>query len=369
MLYIHDRPEWPHFSWDRDAIARQLSAVHIAQGLLIGKMGMVGFNLSETTVLESLTEEIQKSNEIEGERLDRAQVRSSIARKLGMEAAAILPADRNLEGVVEMMIDATQRYDVPLTRERLFGWHRDLFPTGKIDGNPALVGAWRDDSEGRMQVTSRLDEPAVHYVAPEAHRLDAEMAAFLTWFEHDGPCDPVLQAAIAHLWFVTIHPFVDGNGRIGRAISDMALARSEQSPKRFYSMSAQLRKKRREYYDILELTQKGEMDIASWLEWFLTCLLSAIKEAEAALSTVLAKAQFWQRFAEAPINERQKRMLNMLLDGFEGKLNNSKWSKITKCSADTALRDITDLVSRKMLVKEEGGGRNTSYSVVKGCEA
>lgn len=365
MTYIHQRPDWPHFSWDTHALAKQLAAVRLRQGQLIGRMQALGFAQQEEAVLTTLTEEVLKSSEIEGEKLDKDAVRSSLARRLGMDAGALPSADRNVEGVVEMMLDATQKFKAELTAERLFGWHASLFPTGRSNLKKIAVGAWRDTSAGPMQVVSGdYGRERVHYEAPTAEKLDAEMTAFLEWYNTEEKIDPIIKAAIAHLWFVTIHPFEDGNGRIARAIADMSLARSEGIPQRFYSMSAQIRSERKTYYDMLESTQKGDLNVTPWLEWFLGCLDRAFTGAETILAAVLEKADFWKRHATARINERQRDMLNRLLDGLEGKLTSSKWAKIEKCSPDTALRDIQDLVDQGVLAKDEGGGRSTSYSLV-----
>lgn len=327
-------------------------------------MEALGFALRTEASLLTLTEDVVKSSEIEGERLDRDQVRSSIARRLGIDIGALTPAERDVEGVVEMMLDATQRYVEPLTAERLFGWHAALFPTGRSGMHRIIVGAWRDDRTGPMQVVSGpVGRERVHYEAPSADRLAREMGTFVDWFNHEVSLDPVLKAGVAHLWFVTIHPFDDGNGRIARAIADMALARSERSVQRFYSMSAQIRAEREGYYDILEATQKGELDVTRWLEWFLRCLGRAIDGAETTLATVMAKARFWEARAGQSFNERQRLVLNRLLDGFEGKLSSSKWAALAKCSQDTALRDIDDLVRRGVLARDAGGGRSTSYSL------
>ncbi len=362
--YIHQLKDWPRFRWDDKALAAPLAAARHKQGKLLGRMEALGFRLRAEAALQSLTEEVLKSSEIEGEVLDRQQVRSSIARRLGMDIGALLPADRHVEGVVEMILDATEKYQAPLTDERLFGWHAALFPTGRSGLSKIIVGAWRDAQAGPMQVVSGpLGRERVHYEAPEAGRLDHEMKAFLDWFAREETIDPVLKAAIAHLWFVTIHPFEDGNGRIARAIADMALARSERSAQRFYSMSAQIRKERNAYYDILEATQKADLDITPWLEWFLGCLGRAFDAAETILEVVFRKARFWEKHSGAAFNDRQRAILNQLLDGFEGKLTSSKWAKLTKCSQDTALRDIEDLLKRGVLVKDAGGGRSTSYSL------
>lgn len=328
-------------------------------------MEALGFDLRAEAVLATLTEDVLKSSEIEGESLDKEQVRSSIARRLGLDIGGLTQADRNVEGVVEMMLDATQNHEAPLTRERLFAWHASLFPTGRSGMSKIVVGGWRDDAKGPMQVVSGpAGRERVHYEAPAASRLDAEIAAFLAWFNGEADMDPVLKAALAHLWFVTIHPFEDGNGRIARAIADMMLARSEFSPQRFYSMSAQIRRERNAYYDVLEATQKGDLDISAWLAWFLDCLDRAIDGAETILSGVLRKARLWARIKDEPLNDRQRKVINRLLDGFEGKLTSSKWAAMTGASADTALRDINDLIARGILARDGAGGRSTSYSLV-----
>ena len=364
-IYIHYLASWPAFSWRQESLANQLAAVSRKQGRLIGRMEALGFNLRAEAVLETLTEEVTKSGAIEGETLDKGQVRSSLARRLGMEVAGLKAPDRDTEGVAEMMIDATQNYAAPLTAERLFAWHAALFPSGRSGMTRIVVGAWRTGASGPMEVVSGpYGKERVHFEAPTYDRIDAEMAAFLEWFEGEQAIDPVIKAAVAHLWFVTIHPFEDGNGRIARAIADMALARSEASPQRFYSMSAQIRIGRNAYYDILESTQKGDLDITEWLRWFLTCLDQAFDGAAATLSNVIQKARFWDAIADEKLNERQRAMLNRLLDGFEGKLTSTKWAKITRASQDTASRDINDLVTRGILVKEGAGGRSTNYSLV-----
>jgi Fic family protein len=364
ITYIHELKEWPHFAWSQNRLAKLIAAVRYRQGRLIGRMEGLGFGLRAEATLRTLTEEVIKSSEIEGEILNRDQVRSSIARRLGMDIGALAPADRDVEGVVEMILDATEKYDRPLTAERLFGWHAALFPTGRSGMAKIKVGAWRTDKSGPMQVVSGpVGRERVHYEAPAAARLKKEMRAFLDWFNGKDVMDPVLQAGIAHLWFVTIHPFDDGNGRIARAIADMALARSEKSAQRFYSMSAQIQQERSAYYDILEETQKDDLDITPWLEWFLGCLDRAFDGSETILAAVLTKARFWEKHAGASLNERQRTVVNRLLDGFEGKLTSSKWAKLAKCSQDTALRDIDDLVRRGILAKDAAGGRSTSYSL------
>jgi len=362
--YIHELPDWPRFQWSRKRLSGRLADVRHRQGRLIGHMEGLGFRLREEAELETLTEDVVRTSEIEGERLDAEQVRSSIARRLGMDIGALKPTDRSVEGVVEMMLDATRHYERPLTRDRLFGWHASLFPAGRSGLSRIRVGAWRDDSTGPMQVVSGpMGRERVHYEAPAARRIAQEMRVFLAWFNRNTEIDAVLKAALAHLWFVTVHPFDDGNGRIARAIADMTLARSEQSPQRFYSMSAQILQERNAYYDILERTQKGGLDITPWMEWFLGCLDRAIAGAQTTLAKVLHKARFWERVATIPLNERQRAMLNRLLDGFEGKLTTSKWAQLAKCSQDTALRDILELVERGILLRNPAGGRSTSYAL------
>ena len=364
-LYIHKLPDWPHFRWSQETLAQKLAAVRYRQGELIGRMKAMGFSLRAEAVFQTLTLDVLKSSEIEGEILDREQVRSSIARRLGMDIGAVAPASRNIEGIVEMTLDATQDYDKPLTKERLFGWHASLFPTGYSGMRKIKIAAWRDDSKGPMQVVSgQVGHERVHFEAPSADRLEREMTLFLDWFNNDDGTDLVLRSGVAHLWFVTIHPFEDGNGRIARALTDMTLARSEQSPQRFYSMSAQIRKERDAYYGGLEETQKGTLDITARLEWFLDCLNHAFDSVASTLAIVLKKARFWESYSETPFNDRQRLVLNKLLDGFEGKMTSSKWAKLAKCSQDTALRDILELTEHGILAKDSAGGRSTSYSVI-----
>ena len=369
--YIHDDPDWPGFRWDDGGLAGPLAAIRHRQGRLLGRMEDLGFDVRQEAVLETLTGDVVKSSEIEGERLDGEQVRSSVARRLGMDIGGLRHADRNVDGVVEMMMDATSNYAQPLTAERLHGWHSSLFPAGQSGLRRITVGAWRDDSTGPMQVVSGpMGRERVHYEAPPAARLDAEMGAFLVWFNAPAETDGVLRAGLAHLWFVTIHPFDDGNGRIARAVADMALARSEGSPQRFYSMSTQIMRERDDYYDILERTQRETMDVSAWQEWFLACLGRAIDDAQATLSGVLAKARFWERAARVPLNGRQRLVLGRLVDGgFKGKLTTSKWGKLAKCSQDTALRDIQELVGHGIMVRSREGGRSTSYELVRGFPA
>jgi Fic family protein len=363
--YIHELKNWPKFAWHQKDLAGRLGAVRHLQGRLIGRMEALGFPLRAEASLQTLTEEVIKSSEIEGEVLDRDQVRSSIARRLGMDIGALTPADRNVDGVVEMMLDATQKYQTPLAAKRLFDWHAALFPTGRSGMQKIIVGGWRKGREGPMQVVSGpMGRERVHYEAPTASRVNPEMHEFLRWFNSDDNTDLVLKAGIAHLWFVTIHPFDDGNGRIARAIADMMLARSEKSAQRFYSMSAQIRQERNDYYDILEATQKGDLDITPWLDWFLGCLGRAFDGAETTLRAVLKKARFWETHTQTPFNERQRLIINRMLNGFEGKLTSSKWANLGKCSQDTALRDIDDLAARGILIKDLAGGRSTSYSLI-----
>jgi len=363
-LHLWERTGWPALTWDEKALSALLASVSRRQGLVLGRMEALGFRLRDEAHLQTLTEDVVKSSEIEGEDLDRDQVRSSIARRLGLDAGGLVSAEGEVEGVVEMMLDATGKYEEPLTEERLFAWHASLFPTGRSGMRKIIVGNWRDDRTGPMQVASGpAGRETVHYEAPPAERLAEEMASFLSWFEDPGEIDPLLTAGLAHLWFVTIHPFDDGNGRIARAIADMVLSRSESSRHRFYSMSAQIRRERNDYYAMLESTQKGGVDVTRWQTWFLSCLVRAIEGARDILGSVLRKARFWERFATEPLNERQIAILNRLLDGFEGKLTTSKWAKMAKCSQDTAYRDILDLVRRGALQKDAGGGRSTSYSL------
>jgi len=363
-VFIYERPDWPQFKWKTEVLAEPLAAVRHAQGRLIGRMESLGFELKQEANLKTLTQDVLMTSEIEGQILDPEQVRSSLARRLGMEIAGLKPADREVDGVVDMLLDATKNFERPLTIERLFGWHAALFPSGWSGMFRIKLGNWRDDNSGPMQVVSGVvGRERVHFQAPPAEHLGKEMTDFLHWFETGREVDPVLKSGIAHLWFVTIHPFDDGNGRVARAIADLALARSERVAERFYSMSAQIRAERKAYYNILERTQKGTLDITSWLDWYLACLGRAIDGAQVMQASVLRKAQFWDAVATVPINERQNKGLNRLLDGFDGKLTSSKWAKLAKCSQDTAHRDILDLVERGILKRDSAGGRSTSYSL------
>jgi len=364
ITYIHQLDAWPDFTWRLDEFINLLSEVRNLQGRILGRMESLGFDLRKEATLKTLTLDVLKSTEIEGEMLNPDQVRSSIARKLGMDIAGSVESDRNVDGMVEMMIDATQNCFKPLTAERLFDWHAALFPTGRSGMNKITVANWRIDTTGPMQVVSvAMGKEKVHFQAPGSSLIDTEMRRFLTWFNTNNELDLVLKAAVAHLWFVTIHPFDDGNGRITRAMTDMLLARSDRSSQRFYSMSAQIRIERKQYYEILEKTQKGNLNITNWIKWFLNCLINALKSTDILLNRVLFKADFWNRHAKTVMNERQHRMLNKILDGFEGKLTSSKWAKIAKCSKDTAIRDINDLINKNILKKEKAGGRSTNYEL------
>jgi Fic family protein len=340
-----------------------LTKLRHQQGRLLGQMEGLGFHLRGEANLESLTKEVIGSSAIEGEKLDAEEVRSSIARRLGIAHAGTTPASRHVEGVVEMMIDATRKYEEALTAERLCSWHAALFPSGRSGMQRITVGSWRTGESGPMQVVSGpMGRERVHFEAPEASRLDAEISRFLEWFEGTGSLDPVIKAGIAHFWFVTIHPFEDGNGRIARAIADMALARADGVSERFYSMSSQIERERKQYYDSLESSQRGGVDITQWLEWFLGCLYRALENAQENLWAILHKARTWERInQDGPVNERQHAVINRLLDGFEGKLSSSKYAKLAKCSPDTALRDIKELQARDILIQEAGGGRSTGY--------
>jgi len=362
--FIHQHVNWPNFTWVNDDIINLLSEARNLQGRRMGKMESLGFDLINEATLDTLTLDVIKSSEIEGEYLNPEQVRSSIARRLGMEIAGSVASDSNIDGVVDMMLDATQHCAKPLTAERLFDWHAALFPTGRSGMHRITVADWRKDTTGPMQVVSgAMGKEKVHFQAPDASLVEKEMNMFLDWFNNNQKIDLVLKAAIAHLWFVTIHPFDDGNGRITRALTDMLLAQSDKSNQRFYSMSAQIRLERKAYYDVLEKTQQGNLDITAWIHWFLNCLISALKSADAVLVNVLFKADFWAKHAKTSINERQQKLLYKLLDGFDGKLTSSKWAKMAKCSKDTAIRDINDLIDKDILQKEAAGGRSTNYEL------
>lgn len=363
MGWIYETSDWPNFSWDGKALSEKLVEIRHRQGRLLGKMEALGFELRREASLETLTADVVKSSAIEGETLDMQEVRSSIARRLGIDIGGYTTAGRNVEGIVEMMLDATGGYDRPLTKDRLFGWHSALFPTGRSGMHRITVGAWRPESAGAMQVVSGgVGRERVHFEAPGAAGLEKEMKDFLKRFEKkNDKTDPVLKAGIAHLHFVTIHPFEDGNGRIARAIADMALARADGTPDRFYSMSAQIEAERKVYYEELEHQQRGTTDITGWLDWFLNCLGHALETAEETLSGVLYKATFWRTANKSLINERQRLVLNRMLEDFTGHMNTSKYAKLAKCSPDTALRDMRELLDRKLFLQNPGGGRSTSY--------
>ena len=365
VRYIWQLPGWPRLTYDAASLAAPLAEVHRAQGLLMGRMAELGLAQREQATLQVLTQEVIKTSEIEGEQLNRDTVRSSVARKLGMDIGALAPSDRYVDSVVDVVLDATRNFDQPLTQDRLVGWHAALFPTGYSGRLRISVGAWRTDSSGPMQVVSgAVGREKVHFTAPPANELPTQTDAFLQWFNAAPVGDALIKAGLAHLWLVTLHPFDDGNGRISRAVGDMALARAEAATDRFYSFSAQIQRERKHYYDQLEATQKGQLDVTPWLSWFLGCLLRAVQGADETLAGVLGKAQFWQRWAGTPMNQRQTQVLNRVLDGMEGKLTNAKWASIGKCSADTALRDINDLLARGVLRRLEGGGRSTGYELL-----
>lgn len=363
--YIWQSPHWPVWQYELTALAEPMAAVSRAQGLLLGRLSDVGMGLREEASLAALTEDVVQTSAIEGETLDVASVRSSVARRLGVDIGALAPVDRHVEGLVDMVIDATRNATAALTNERLFGWHAALFPTGYSGMSRIRVGNWRNDARGPMQVVSgSIGREKVHFEAPPADRLGVEITRFLDWVNDPSPADPsLIRAGLGHLWFVTLHPFDDGNGRIARAVGDLLLTRADGSPQRFYSLSAQIQRERKAYYDILERTQKNAMDVTAWLQWFLATLLQAVEHAHSTLDLVLAKAKFWQWASGIPMNARQIKVLNRLLDGFEGKLTTSKWAAIAKCSQDTALRDITELLRHSVLQKADGGGRSTHYKI------
>ncbi|MBP6639351.1 MAG: Fic family protein [Bacteroidia bacterium] len=363
--YVHQLQDWPQFHWDDQALLGTLGLLRHLQGRLVGRMEALGFDLRNEANLQTLSMDVLKSSEIEGEVLNPEQVRSSLARRLGMDIAGLVPSARHVEGVVEMMLDATQRCDVPLTTDRLFGWHSLMFPGGRSGLYQILVGRWRDDSTGPMQVVSgAMGRERIHFQAPPAERVEAEMQIFLDWFNGDQGLDPVIKAGVAHFWFLTIHPFEDGNGRIARALTDLLLARADGTLLRYYSLSAQIMEERKDYYEILEKSQKASLDITAWLLWFLECLIDACSAAQTTLASVLYRHRFWMLHVMNPFNDRQWFMLRKLTDGFEGKLNTSKWAKMAKCSQDTALRDINELIEKNVLRKEAAGGRSTNYELV-----
>lgn len=363
--YIWQRKDWPDWQFDMQALAPALADVHRAQGRTHGRMENLGFDLADQATLQILTEDVVKTSEIEGEKLSVASVRSSIAHRLGIDIGALTPSDRNVDGIVQVVLDATNNYAQRLTQQRLQAWHAELFPTGFSGLVKIRVGCWRDDARGPMQLVSgAIGRQKIHFEAPPANRLNKEIKEFLNWFNAKPVMDPVLKAGLAHLWFVTLHPFDDGNGRIARAIGDKALAMAEHSPQRCYSLSAQIQRERKDYYRLLENTQRGDMDVTEWLNWYLGCLHRSINGAESTIATVLAKSNFWKKWAGSSLNERQINIINRMLDGFEGKLTSSKWAVLTKCSPDSALRDANDLVRRGLMRKSESGGRSTSYELI-----
>ena len=363
-MYIYQNVDWPNFTWDNDRLLSTLSSVRNLQGKIIGKMEAIGFSLRNEAVLETLTLDVIKSTEIEGEILNPDQVRSSVAKRLGLDIGALENSDRSIDGIVDLIMDATRNCNEPISADRLFGWHAALFPTGRSGLYKITVGSWRVDSTGPMQVVSgAMGKERVHFQVPDSSVIPTEMTQYMDWFNAKTDLEPVIKAAIAHLWFVTLHPFEDGNGRIGRALTDLLLARADGSNQRFYSMSSQIRKERKTYYDILESTQKGSLDITNWLSWFLNCLMDALISSDTILAKVLSKARFWEQHSAEMLNERQRLMINKMLNGFDGKLTSSKWAKISKCSQDTALRDIQDLMNKMILRKKASGGRSTNYEL------
>ncbi len=362
MNWIHQTADWPRFTWNSEILAQKLADIRHRQGRLLGRMESLGFDLRTEASLNTLTVEVVQSSAIEGETLNSAEVRSSIARRLGIDIGGFITVGRDVEGIVEVMIDATSQYQQPLTKDRLFSWHAALFPTGRSGMRTITVGNWRPESVGAMQVVSGpIGREWVHFEAPDAARIESEMTDFLDWFDGTTAVDPFIKAAIAHLRFITIHPFEDGNGRIARAIADMALARADGMCDRFYSMSAQIEAERKTYYQQLERQQRNSIDITGWLDWFLDCLGRAISTAETMLSAVLYKAELWKIANRHGVNERQRLILNRMLDGFKGYMNTSKYAKLAKCSTDTALRDIRHLLTQGLFIQNTGGGRSTSY--------
>lgn len=362
-MWVHEHQNWPNFTWDMESLASKLADIRHRQGRLLGRMEGLGFELKCEASLSTLTNDVVKSSAIEGENLNPEEVRSSIARRLGVNIAGLIPASRDIEGIVEMMLDATQQFSKPLTKDRLFDWHAALFPTGRSGMHKITVDGWRTIDAGPMQVVSGpIGKEKIHFEAPDAGRLEKEMQAFLKWFDNGDDIDPVIKAGIAHFWFVTIHPFEDGNGRIARAIGDMALARADGTQDRFYSLSSQIEAERKHYYAQLEKQQRAAPDITDWLSWFLDCLGRAISNAETTLGNVLFKAQLWNMINQKRVNDRQRLIINrMLEDDFEGFMNTSKYAKLAKCSNDTALRDIQELKERGIFIQNPGRGRSTSY--------
>ncbi|WP_150466127.1 Fic family protein [Francisella sp. SYW-2] len=364
-MWIHEYKNWTNFYWDVEIVSSKLTEVRYKQGLLLGKMSVLGFELKQEASLSILTSDVVKTSSIEGENLDTQEVRSSIARKLGIDIAGLIPSSRDVDGIVDILLDATQKYEEPLTKDRLFAWHSSLFPTGRSGMHKIIVADWRDDKKGVMQVISGvIGKETVHFQAPDASRLDYEMTKFINWYESNNNIDPIIKAGIAHLWFITIHPFDDGNGRIARAITDMVLARTEKISNRFYSLSSQIELNKKDYYKYLENQQRSDQNITNWLLWFIECLNASILNSDKILSDILLKTRIWDVINADPVNERQKLIINRMLDSnFEGFMNTSKYAKMAKCSNDTALRDIQILKKRNIFVQNESGGRSTSYRI------
>ncbi len=362
-MWIHEHQIWPNFNWSAEALATKLVEARYRQGRLLGRLEGLGFELKQEASLSTVTDDVVKSSAIEGEKLNLTEVRSSIARRLSVHTTGLVPSSQEVDGIVELMLDATQKHSEPLTIDRLFGWHTALFPTGRSGLHQITVGDWRTLNSGPMQVISGpIGREKVHFEAPRADRLESEMQEFLNWFNATDDIDPVLKSGIAHLWFVTIHPFEDGNGRIARAIGDIALARADETGDRFYSMSAQIESEREEYYSQLERQQRGTPEITSWLDWFLDCFGRAISRADTTLDHVLYKSEFWNRAHHRTVSERQRLIINCMLESdFEGFMNTSKYAKLAKCSNDTALRDIQELKAQGIFIRNPGGGRSTSY--------
>lgn len=366
-MYIWQKEDWPYFRWERNGVNSKLSHIRYAQGCLAGKLSALGFNVSNSTMLEAMAEDVVASSEIEGISLNREEVRSSVARQLGLDMEGLPTASHYIEGIVEVMIDAVRNAEEPLTAMRLFDWHAALFPTGRSGAWKIIVGNWRQSKEPMQVVSGPMGKEVVHFQAPNANDVPRLMDSFLQWVNSaQADIDPVIKAAVAHLWFVTIHPFEDGNGRITRTITDMLMTRADQLPHRFYSISSEILLARNEYYDILESTQNGSMDITDWLIWFLNIVEKAIHKTESKISIIIEKRYFWDGHEQTAINDRQRKLINRLLDGFEGKLTSGKWAKIAKCSSDTALRDIQDLIGKGILKKTDASGRNTHYELVRG---
>lgn len=363
-MYIWQREDWPQFRWNKDYVNVRLSSVRYAQGRLAGKLGAMGFHISSNAMLNAMADDVIASSEIEGVVLNREEVRSSVARHLGLETAGLPVANHYIEGIVEVMMDAVRNAVEPLTAERLFGWHAALFPTGRSGAWKIVVADWRQSTEAIQVVSGPMGKERVHFQAPDSKDVPRLMDDFLRWVNDDQQLDPVIKAAIAHLWFVTIHPFEDGNGRLTRTITDMLMTRADQMPHRFYSVSAEILQRRNQYYDVLESTQNGNMDITDWLMWFLDTVERAIENADGKVSAIMDKTRFWDANEQMEMNDRQRKLVNRLLDGFEGKLTTSKWAKIAKCSPDTALRDIQDLIQKGVLRKNDAGGRSTSYELI-----